>query len=275
MLEQLRYRNHLGEEYNFGKEGVFVNMNELHNYEWSITKKNNRIAALDYSVQSRKLPVIIICENEEKGIQARNKLLEVAEKDVLSLQHGKVFIGDYYFRCYVTKSTKKEYLTSKRYMKAELTLTSDFPYWVRESEYVFRKIGEVQDDSKDLDFAFDHPFDFFPGIGSKKINNTDFISTNFKMAIHGKVENPLIRIGGHIYQVNCTVEEGEVLTIDSISKKIILTAADGTEVNKFAFRNKDSYIFEKIKPGANTVLWTGLFRVDVTLLEERSEPRWT
>ena len=71
------------------------------------------------------------------------------------------------------------------------------------------------------------------------------------------------------------MNSGEYLTIDSATKKIFLTAVDGTTANKFNNRNRDSYIFEKIQPGGNVVAWDGTFGFDVILLEERSEPKWT
>jgi len=117
MLEQLKYKNHVGEVFEFGKDGIFVNTNDLHNYEWKVSAKGGRITSLDYAVTSKSLPVIIICKTEAQGIAARNRMLEVFEKDVLAMQHGKIIIGDYYFRCFVTKSSKQSYLTNKRYMK--------------------------------------------------------------------------------------------------------------------------------------------------------------
>ena len=274
MLEQLIYKNHVNEVFEFGKDGIFVDMNDLHDYEWTVTKKGNRIAALDRSVSKRKLPVIIICDTEEKGIAARNKLMEVVEKDVLAMQHGRIIIGGYYFRCFVTKSQKKKYLTSKRWMEVTLTLTTDFPYWVKETTYTFRNVAEASGGTN-LDFAFDHPFDYFSGIGTKDLYNTDFVGTNFRMIIYGACSDPAVYVSGHLYQVNCDVAEGEYLTIDSVSKKITLTAIDGTVTNVFNLRNKDSYIFKKIQPGSNTVTWDGDFGIDITLLEERSEPKWT
>ena len=274
MLEQLKYKNHQNEVFEFGKDGIFVDTNDLHDYEWTVTQKGNRIAALDRSVSKRNLPITIICETKEKGIAARNKLLEVTEKDVLALQHGRIIIGDYYFRCFVTKSKKIEYLTSKRHMTLTLTLTSDFPYWVKETTHTFRNIAEGSG-GKNLDFAFDHPYDFCSGIGTKGLNNTDFVGTNFRMIIYGACSNPAVYVSGHLYQVNCDVAEGEYLTIDSVSKKITVTAIDGAVTNVFNLRNKDSYIFKKIPAGSNTVTWDGDFGIDIILLEERSEPKWT
>ena len=276
MLEQLIYKNHVNEVFEFGKDGIFVDTNELHDYEWNVTKKGNRIASMNRDVSKRKLPVIIICDTEEKGIAARNKLLEVVEKDVLAMQHGKIIIGDYYFRCFVTKSQKKDYLLSKRLMKLTLTLTTDFPFWVKESTVSFGgALAAVGGEGKNLDFNYDHPFDYTASVNIKEVNNTGFVAADFRMIVYGACTDPAIYINGHEYEVNCKVEEGAYLTIDSAAKKIYLTANDGTVTNVFNLRNKDSYIFEKIMPGTNAVAWNGGFGFDITLLEERSEPKWT
>ena len=273
MLEQLKYKNHMNEVFEFGKDGIYIDTSDLHDYEWTVTKKNNRISALDYAVSKRKLPVVIICETEEEGIAAKNELFEVTEKDVLAMQYGQIIIGDYYFRCFVTKSQKKDYLKSKRYMSITLTLTSDFPYWVKETTYSFRKNDE-EAAGQDLDFKFDFPFDYYSGLGSKEINNTNFVGANFRMIIYGVCRNPTVYVSGHAYTVNCDVGESEYLTIDSVAKKIYLTANDGTITNVFNLRDRESYIFEKVQPGSHVVTWEGEFSVDIILLEERSEPKW-
>ena len=276
MLEQLKYKNHVNEVFEFGKDGIFVDMNELHDYEWTVTKKGNRISSLDYAISKRKLPVVIICDTEAKGIAARNKLMEVVEKDVLAMKHGRIIIGDYYFRCFVTKSQKKNYLTTKRWMEITLTLTTDFPYWVKESTMQFgTRLPSEEGTMKNLDFAHDLPYDFYSGFNVRDLKNTGFVKTNFKIIIYGAVKNPAVFIGGHEYGVNCEIGENEYLTIDSLSKQIYLTGNTGEITNKFNDRNKDSYIFEKIPPGSNTVSWSGDFGFDIILMEERSEPKWT
>ena len=273
MLEQLKYQNHINEVFEFGKDGIFVDMNDLHDYEWTVTKKGNRIAALDRSIVNRKLPVIIICQTEAKGLAARNNLMEVVEKDVLAMQHGKIIIGDYYFKCFVTKSQKKNYLTTKRWMELTLTLTTDFPFWLKETTTSF-SIGR-DSTGVGLDLNHDFPYDFTTDVSIREVNNTSFAPSNFRMVVYGPCSKPSLMVGGHAYQVDCKVPYKGYLTIDSVVKKIYLTAADGTQTNVFHLRNRDSYIFEKIQPGKNPVAWDGGFSFDITLLEERSEPKWT
>ena len=276
MLEQLKYKNHVNEVFEFGKDGIFVNTNDLHDYEWTVTKKGNKIAALNRGIVNRKLPVVIICETEENGIAARNKLMEVVEKDVLAMKHGQIILGNYYFKCFVTKSQKKDYLKSKRYMELTLTLTTDFPYWVKESTMQFGSdVSSEATAGKNLDFAHDLPYDFYSGFNMRDLVNTGFVGTNFKIIIYGAAKDPAVFIGGHEYGVNCEIGDGEYLTIDSLSKQVYLTGNTGEITNKFKDRNKDSYIFEKIPPGSNHVSWSGDFGFDIILMEERSEPKWT
>lgn len=274
MLESLKYKNHINEVIDFGESGIYVNTSDLRDHEWTVTQKNNKIASLSYGVAKRSLPVTILCSSVEEGIAAKNKLFEVTEKDALAMQPGKIIIGNYYFQCYVTRSKKSDYLINKRYLKAELTLVSDRPYWVRETQLTFNK-QTASAEAAYLDYPFDYAFDYSNSSTAQNLNNTGFVDTSFKIIIYGACTNPKITIGSHVYQVNAKVEAGELLTIDSTTKKIYLTAADGTRTNKFNSRNKESYIFEKIKPGLNSVLWDGSFNFDIIVMEERSEPKWT
>jgi len=275
MLEQLKYKNHINEVFEFGKDGIFVDTNDLHDYEWNVVTKGSRIASLGYAVGTKTLPVTIICETEDQGIAARNRLHEVVEKDVLAMQHGQIIIGDYYFKCFVTKSQKSNYLITKRHLKLTLTLTTDFPYWVKETKFTFRKTPE-ESTNGGLDYTFDFPFDYCINTGSGGLDNGGFVGTNFRMIIYGPASNPAVYIADHLYHVRCgDIGENEYLTIDSINKTITLTDAYGNVANVFNMRNRDSYIFEKIQPGNNVVTWDGDYGFDLILLEERSEPKWT
>ena len=272
MLERLQYRNHMGEVIDFGTSGIYVSANDLHDYIWTISKKNGKISSFKRDITSHTLPVVILCSTVEEGVAARNRLMEVAEKDVLAKKPGRVIIGGYYFKCYITGSRKSKYLASRRMMEAELTISSDEPYWVRESVHSFRK---KEASAAGLDYPYDYSFDFTSAFRQAKLVSTDFTASNFRMIIYGACSSPVIYISGHAYAVNCEVAEGEYLTIDSVAKTVTKTATDGTITNVFNLRGRESYIFEKIGTGDNAVSWGGEFGVDIILLEERSEPKWT
>lgn len=287
MLEQIKFINHINESINWGKKGIYVNYSDLHDYSWNFTSDNNRISSFSKGIVQKTIPIVICCDSEEQGILLKNRLMEYAEKDVLASQsgemhHGKLIIGDYYLKCFISGSKKGKYLVSKGYMEVTLTVTTDYPQWRKESIVSFRTNGAVITDTsqeisvkRNFDFNYDFNYDFASGMRNKTLNNTSFVGTNFKMIIFGAAVNPAIHIDGHTYEVKCLVQEGEYLTIDSFTKTVMLTRQDGTEINQFNLRNRDSYIFEKIPSGNNVVTWSSDFGFDVILFEERSEPKWT
>jgi phage-related protein len=160
-----------------------------------------------------------------------------------------------------------------RYVSYTLTLTTDFPVWIKETKHVFRKTS-ASAGGKNLDYPFDFPFDFKSTIGSSQFNNASIAASNFRMIIYGACTDPEIKIGGHVYKVSGKVEANEYLTIDSVTREIYLTKNDGTRVNRFDNRYRRSYIFEPIPAGIAYVSWEGDFGLDLILFDERSEPKW-
>lgn len=276
MIEQLKYRNHLNEEIEWGKNGIYVNYNDLRDFSWDFHSHSNRITSFFKGIVVKTVPLIIKCQSQEEGIEKRNKLFEICEKDVLAVKHGKIIIGDYYLKCYITGSQKSKYLMNKGYMEVTLTVSTDGAFWTKEVKESFWTIDRDKDvpEKRNLDFNYDFPFDYTSEFHHRNIINSGFVGTPFKMIIYGPCSEPEIHIGGNTYQVFADLTESEYLTIDSIEKKIVLTRYNGEQVNCFHLRNRESYIFEPIPPGENIVNWNGLFGFDLITYDERSEPKW-
>lgn len=272
MIERFLYKNHLGETIEFGKNGFFANKNDLRDWNYSVNSKNERITSMKKGIVKKTIPIQIACLTDQEGIAARNKLFEIMEKDVLSGQHGRFIVGDYYLKCFVTQSKKTEYLRNKRTMNVSLTINTDFPLWTKETMTAFNyRQGST---GKNLDFNNDFPFDYTSNLIGKEIVNTNFVPSNFRMRIYGPIINPKVTIGGHEYEVTKELQANEYLAIDSTEKTIKLTHTDGSIENCFNLRNRDSYIFEKIPVGTSNVAASGNFKFDVTILDERGEPLW-
>lgn len=273
MLEKFTYVNSFGETLEFGKDCLFVNENDLRDFAWGITERNNRISGFKKGIVSKTVPVIVRCASESEGVTLKNHMFEVFEKDVLVKNHGKIMIGDYYLRCFITGSKKSDYLINKGYMVVSLIVQTDFPEWVKET-LTTHNMDSVTVDPY-LDYSYDFPHDFKNDLMGGSISNPSFVASNFIMTIYGAVANPTLHIGGHKYSVDVVISEGEYLTIDSVGKTIVLTKVDGEKVNCFNARCRDSYIFEKIPAGVTEITTAhGEIRFNIALLEERSEPRW-
>ena len=276
MLDKFIYEDHLGRQFDGLKNGVYMNYNELRDYDWSYETINNRISRFYRPIKSRKIPLWVCCNSADEAVAVKNRLLELAETDIEARLPGKVRIGEYYTNGYITGSKKGDYLISKRLCSIELTLTSDDPAWYREQNHVFvpNDDGSASLDGG-TDYPYDYPYDYAVTLTGRTITCDTVGSNAFRLLIYGEALNPSIVIGGHTYAINGAIAKGETLLIDSLAKTITLTTASGSKVNWFNKRNRESYIFEPIPAGQNAVAYSGNFGFDLTVIEKRSEPRWT
>lgn len=274
MLEKMTYENHLGEKLEFGTFPLFVNYNDLRDFAWEITSKNDKIAAFKKGIVQKALPVIIKCKTEAEGYEVRNRVFEVVEKDVLAQQHGKIIIGDYYLKCYITGSKKTEYLIQKGFMLVEMTVHTDYPSWIKEKTTYFNKDSEAEYEF--LDYPHGYMFDYMNVQTNGMVWNDSFVPVNFRMVIHGAIINPSIFINGHRYNVDVELLEDEDLIIDSVEKTIVkMNRMTKETVNCFSKRNRDFYVFQKIPVGNSIFISPNeVISFDLTLLDERSEPKW-
>lgn len=275
MLENFIFENHLGQRFVGLDNGVYMNYNDLRDYAWSYETINNKISRFYKGVTNRKIPLVVLGETDEKAIAAKNRLMDLAESDIQAKLPGKIFVGEYYTNGYITASAKGNYLVSKRLCNITLTLTSDDPVWYRDQFYSFAAGDGATAIGGGTDYPYDYEYDFALSLTGRKIVCDSAGSNAFKLRIYGEAVNPAVVIGGHVYAINGTVGKGETLLIDSIAKTITLTTASGNSVNWFDKRARENYIFEPIPAGQNTVSWLGTFGFDLTVIEKRSEPKWT
>lgn len=274
MLEQLRFINHVNEELIFGKGGVFVNYSDLHDYRWQYTADGDKISVFKRGIVTKNIPVVVACQNADDGISIINQLMEYSEKDILVKQPGRLVVGQYYLPCYITGSAKSDYLAKRGYMIATLEVVTDQAAWIKETKFSFNYGSGHHSSGTDMDFNSDFPYDYSNPLSSQMVENPGFTGSNFRMVIYGECEDPHIGVGEHLYEVDCVIGSHEYLTIDSKKKTVILTKQNGTTENKFRYRNRESYIFEKIPSGETLVSWDGDYKFDIILYEERSEPKW-
>lgn len=276
MLDQFIYEDHLGRRFVGLDNGVYLNYNDLRDYAWSYDTINSRISRFYRPVTNRKLPLMVAGRSEAEAIYTKNRLLELAETDIMSRQPGKVYIGNYYSYGYITGSAKSEYLINRQVCKIDLTFTSDNPAWYSEKTHVFIPGSNTESDiTGGIDYPYDYSHDYALSLVGRRITCDAIGSSAFKLLIYGECNNPSVLVGDHLYAVNGLVRQNETLLIDSVNKTITLTTAQGFKVNWFDKRERTSYIFEPIPTGQSIVGWAGTFGFDLTIIEERSEPRWT
>lgn len=263
----LKYTNHYGEELNMGTDYLYVNESDLHDYEWEYTVNNKKVTNFNNPTKKVNLTVFACGDNRN---EIANKFFETINKDVLEQENGYLSVGDYRLYGYFVAKSNTKY-SSNKVIKMNVSFIAT-NQWIRTTKYSF--YPEETELGDDLDYPHDYPHDYTFHRNAQKIINDGYMPCDFEIVFYGTQETPTITINGHDYQVYESLDAGEYLVINSLTKRIYKVLADGTQENVFNKRNKDSYIFEKIAVGKATITRDTDAKLDITLIEQRSEPKW-
>ena len=244
----------------------------LFDYEWQEGSDPRTSPRRASSV--REISLVITGTDQEDYSDNLDGLLETIETDAMKGVYGRLYVGDWYLTCYMSKNVKgTKYINVKQSM-VTLTVKPEGRGWIRESLFQFRHSGQ-QADEPGLGYPYDYPYDYrrVAGYDSELTNEDALSDSDFTMTIYGPAMEPEISIGDALYCLHCEVPAGERAVIDSMSRRIILTGS-GNAVNIFRFRDS-SRIFDRIPPGQLPVYWNGAYDFDLMLYDERGEPAWT
>ena len=295
MSINLTYIASSGNSYNLKGDGLRSKSANYHTWNWipngTQLQFGKRLANFSRDAAVYETRLIM-----DKSIESRKTLVdnlhEDFERDVRFQTPGRIVWGDWYIECYITASSTfpdpNQWWTDN-----DITLWCPRPFWVKERTRSFEPIAGGGPSSPIvgtgqagymtlgggaqtfLDYSFDFSYDFYRDLSGGETWARDFpFESDFRMVIYGEVANPRVVINNHVYQVNDTVGAGEYIIIDSRTNTLIKN--DGTQdINIFDFRDKTSSVFQKLPGGSLNINWSGLFGFDLTVYEERSEPRWS
>ena len=272
------YENHIGERIDLNSENIILQYQEFFNYSWDATIRNRKIKGFKRDSATLPVTVAVTAETEDEYLQIIEEFYRITEKDILAVVPGKLYIDEQYLNCYISGDIKQDAFKGILFQIKNLTLVTDFPYWITETtcQYLPEKPNQVEYTTLEKGILFpEFPFDFYSEKGEKTLFNPSFKDSNFILTIYGFAENPQITIAGHPYRVETTVYEGERLVIDSIKGTVKKIGRLGEITDCYNARGKQKRVFQKIPPGMNTFQWSGGFGVDITLFDERSEPKWS
>lgn len=253
---------------------------DLFDYSWSYDTRNEinpKITRVSKNMVSRVIRITVSASDIPAYEKAVRDLLEILDRDVMGLSPGRLYVNDMYLTCYFMESHKTEWQRSTNIAVLEFNIVAEKGAWIKEytTQFRFNGNGHFPDTGKrNLDYNVDLPIDFASGLTGKRLSNTGYFDTDFEITVYGACQNPVIYIKGYPYAVDCQLDTGEYLKINSITKKIFKVKVNGEVMNQFNLRSRDYYVFQRIPPGNSSVTWNGMFGFDITLLEERSEPHW-
>lgn len=267
------------EKINFCQWPYMVTGGDLFDGEYDSIDENDHIQEFERKITDYSLDIEI---NARGGAfqKAVDYLEDVAEKDIINVTPGKLYVGNSYLKCWLTGTGKDRWVNDLFSISNSLTVTSDYPYWITEESFSFLRASQSGAVSPWLDYPYDYPYEYSKVRNVQYIQNSNYTASGFRITIYGPCINPLIRIAGHVYELQTTLYESEYAIIDSSTRyskdrKIVKVKADGSQEDIFNSRNKASDIWQKIPAGRSIVSWNGAFGFDVVLFNERGTPRWT
>lgn len=280
IVNRLSYVNNENKEINLLDGNIrALKTSDIFSHEWD-KKDTSSTVITSFEMQDiqKTLDLAVIAKSRDEVNEIMEELYKAYEKDVLDSKEGRLYFNDYYLLCNINKEIFSKWDAYRKLQNVQLGILSRKGRWYKEEVKNFGIDATTTKDGKD--FPYDFPYDYADE-SSQSIFRTESISDfDFKLEIYGLASNPSIVIGGHIYRVFASVAAGEVLIIDSREKTIKKRKKDGSFENLFYLRDKDNYIFQKIKckDGRTTVLfedniYSFVFRL--TAYVERSRPLWT
>ena len=273
-MKQLKYVNSQNETIDFRAFETQIFEGNFHTYEWKYegTSQDYGMDIEEYTKDPLELNMIVAARSADRA-QQLNRILEIAEYDIVNKTRGKLYWGDYYIQCNIISATttpSEEFFGAQREMK----IVAPRAFWIKEA---FRQFfaGGSETEEGGLNYPYDYPYNYAGrSKGAARWSTGHFAPSEFKLTIYGPCVNPRINIAGHPYQILDTVETGEYATINSRDLTITKNRSNGTVGNIWDKQAKEDSVFQKIPGGTIDIGWNGNFGFDLTLYQERSEPAW-
>lgn len=267
------YVNSNNEQIDLLSAPYHIKETDFFNFEWSYETENRRVTRFYRDVETKKISVDIFSQNQKDFYSALNRLVEIFDVDNVSNAKGKLFYNDYYIECNIFKNQKdmKSYILP--YAKVDLTLVTDSTKWIKEDTYHFYSNGEGRKAGAKK-YSYKYPYIYGASEGQMTVRNIGVVENDILLRIYGPAQDPAIKIGDNLYQINTTLEANERLEIDTLKKKAVKITAHGDEINVFNDRNKGNRLYVPIPPDTNIVVWNNSFSFDIVVYDARSEPKW-
>lgn len=272
MYIEIYYKSHTGNVLNLVKEPYRMQTADFFNYTWEPYTESGYITAFEKKIVKKNTVLTIQADSEEEYGKAVNEFYETVELDVLNLTPGKLYIGEQYLSCYIMASDKTEWEYGITEMDVDISIITDYPYWITEKAYDFHMTNAVSTNNKR--YRYRYAYRYANGLTSTYIENLHFYDVNFLLRIYGPCVNPMVVIDGHPYLIYIILGQGEYLEIDSRAGTVMKTMLTGKKENCFHNRDKEGDVFRKITHGRKSLNWSGRFDFDLIFYEERGEPKW-
>lgn len=243
-------------------------------YDTTGNKVRNRstIDQIYKTAESITLTLSIFADSPEEYEECMERFERITERDIYSETPGKLWVNGYYLECFILSETPKEYEELFCAVENDIEIVAPYHFWISMKEEEFNIVETTSTNNKTYQGRY--PYRYANNTRSRYIINENQLESNFKLIEYGPTVNPSVKIGEHVYLVYIILEEGERLEIDTRLETIKKIKRNGDEVNAFHNRQQKKIFFRRIKTGRLEIMWTGNFKFDLIIYDERSVPKW-
>lgn len=271
---EITYTNSKNETIKLGRDsGVWLDENELFNYEWDYVTAQRKLVAISRDVVEIPVKLLFLNGFDDSVI---NHFLQVMDYDARMKSPGTLSVNGFERRGVFFQASTEDYMYKRGLMYRDMRFLALDQDWSRRNVFTFDvSVGSVD---TQLFYPHDYPHDYGGSPAPSSFENPSAFPSEFLLRIYGPVTNPYVIINGNLYAVNCTVVSGGFLVIDSTDRSSIYNYnAQGVAQNVFDLATAGSqgsgeYIYELIQPGTNQVSKSNNFKIDIEVLDSRSIP---
>ena len=269
------YTGSYGEKLNFVCDSVKITNATFRKSLWepvtSKLKYGERVLGFCKPPTTFKIDVVFFNREVFDILDEVDRFNDVFEKDLINNKLGTLEVDGWFIDCFVTET---EPLTVDGGIGRRFTIYAPSPFWVQKIIYNFEKEESNTDESGSKMYNYEYDYKYSNDSSIKTFENFHFIHCDFKIIAYGPFSEFFIDINGHIYQVSVSLDNSEYLEIDSKKKIIVKTDRMGNKINCYNLQNYNSNVFQKIPTGVNTLGYNNQFGLEITLYQERSEPKY-
>lgn len=276
---RIRYVSPSGETLNLSGGGIDASAASLPSWQLEAIEINNKVAGLTRKLPEYEIPLIVVADTPQAGIDAKNAIYNIPARDRANKTPGRLYLNEWYMTGYIKASTPDNFWQLKRAAQYVLTFVATNPKWTLET--TFHAGGRTDVTDKWLNFPYDFAYDLGGTSEVDTVENGGYTDSPAKIRMYGAAVNPFVTIAGNTYQANVTLGLGDYLELDGVTSTATVYRNNGATENAFPMLqgeyvlNSGSYAFQPIPVGTSEVQWPGSYDVDVVVYEQRDEPRWS
>lgn len=280
---RIYYENHAGSTFDLYGDGLtYINPMELHEFEWSYNLANRLNGmggeASDFARYPRtfELDLRMRGMNHNQFLSQMNRLHDVAEADMIAGEPGRIYVDEQYLTCYLAVASREpEHLKNSNFMTRTVTVLAVEPYWCTPVRITVNPETDEPSNENGKKYNLRYSYRYGTGLSGTMVINDHYAAAPAIIEFFGPATNPAITIAGVTYGVSVTLTATDRLVIDQINHTIYTVSETGVKTSVFNNRNKAFDIFAPIPVGNNNIVYSGDFVVQITMIQQRSELKWT